>query len=215
MLRGRIYTGLALVVAGCAIPSEERLKDYNEDGVLLYQRGNYKEAAESFQAALGIKPGDAALRFNLGECYDRLGDVAGAEQQYHQCLAQTPDHEACNHALLVLLVRTGRRPEAERWVQDWLSRRPRLAAPYAEDGWLIRLTGDLPRAQTRLQQGLELDPHNVRALTEMALVYEDLQRPDRALVLYERILQRDPKQVDICNRVNLLLAKGAKPPHPE
>jgi tetratricopeptide (TPR) repeat protein len=114
-----------------------------------------------------------------------------------------------------MLVRVGRKEDARRLVEDWLAREPRLAAAYAEDGWFWRQSGDLPRAQARLQQALELDSHEPRALIELALVYEALQRPDRAAALYERVLERQPQQAEVAKRLNQLHALGAGPPQPD
>ncbi len=207
--------GVVLGLAGCVSPTDDRFRDYNEDALLLFRQGNYRDARESFQAALDLKPGDPALMYDIGECYDRLGDAVKAEHFYQECLQRSPNHEACRHALAVLLVRQKRRDEAAHMIEDWLARAPKLAGPYAEDGWLWHQAGDLPRAQARLQQALEIDPHDVRALTELALVYEEMRRPDRALVLYERVLEREPDQVELKRRVQFLLAKGAGPPRPE
>lgn len=207
--------GMSLGLGGCVAAYQERVRDYNEDGVYLFQQGNYRDARDSFQAALTLSPNDAGLLFNLGQCQDHLGEAAGAEASYHRCLQVVPNHVAARHALAALLVRTGRTPEAAHMVQDWIEREPRLAAAYAEDGWLLRQAGDLPRAQARLQQALELDAHDPRALTELALVYETLNRPDRALVLYERLLERNPRQPELTRHVNALLAKGARRPQPE
>lgn len=206
---------LAVGLGGCESASQERLRAYNEDGVYLFQRGDYGAARESFQAALGLKPDDPALLYNVAECYDRLGDTAKAERYYSQCLLQAPNHADCRHALASMLVRAGRKDDATHLIEDWLAREPRLAAAYAEDGWLWHQAGDLPRAQARLQQALELDPHDRRALVELALVYEAMQRPDRAVALYERVLERDPHQVEIAKRLNRLRAQGAGQPQPD
>jgi tetratricopeptide (TPR) repeat protein len=214
-LSGWWIAGTALSLAGCAATNDERVHDYNEDGVYLYQRGDYVAARQSFDAALAVKPNDAGLLYNLGQCYDRMGDAAKAERYYNECLQRVPNHAACRHALADLLVRTKRQPEAARMVQEWLVREPRLATPYAEDGWLAHQAGDLPRAQGRLQQALALDPRDVRALTELGLVYEAMHRPDRALVLYERALEQEPSQPEITKRVNFLLTQGVKAPRPD
>src|SRR6266404_1655979 len=206
---------LALGLQGCESASQERLRDYNPDGLYLFQRGDYAAARESFQAALTLKPNDPGLLYNVGECYDRLGDPAKAERSYNECLVQTPNHTDCRHALASMLVRVGRKEDATRLVEDWLAREPRLAAAYAEDGWLWHQAGDLPRAQTRLQQALELDPHEPRALVGLALVYEAMQRPDRAAALYERVLERDPHQVEVARRLNRLRSQGAHQPQPD
>jgi tetratricopeptide (TPR) repeat protein len=204
-----------LCLGGCSPTLQERVSDYNEDGIYLFQRGDYAAARDSFQAAVALQPENADLLYNVAECYDRLGRAAQAERFYADCLHQAPNHPACRHALAALLVRGGRWAEASRMVHDWLAREPQLAAAYAEDGWLWHQAGDLPRAQARLQQALELDPHDPRALTELALVYESLQRPERAVVLYERILERDPHQLAVARRLNQLLAQGTGRPHPD
>src|ERR1700756_208956 len=55
---------LLLILSGCADVKEDRLKAYNDDGVQLFQRGNYGAAGESFQAALSLKPDDPGLLYN-------------------------------------------------------------------------------------------------------------------------------------------------------
>ena len=209
--------GLAMVawcLVGCGQDVQERVRTFNQDGLYLFQQGDYAGAREVFQAALTLQPEDPGLMYNVGECYDRLGDTAHAEETYQKCLQKAPDHVRCRHSLAALLVRTNRRKEAVYMIENWLAREPKRPDPYAEDGWLWHQAGDLPQAQARLQQALDLDPHNVRALNELALVYEDLGLPARAVVLYERSIALDPRQPDVVQRLNRLLAKGAGRPKP-
>jgi tetratricopeptide (TPR) repeat protein len=215
-MRGiRVFVGLMIFLSGCATPEEDRARASIENGLRFYQQGNYAAAQQDFQVALQFRPGDADLVYNIGQCYEHQNDLTRAEQTYGECLRQAPNHVDCRNALAALLIREGRRPEATRMVEDWLSHQPRLAAAYALDGWLWHQSGDLPRAQARLQQALELDPHDVRALTELGSVYEDLHRPERAVVLYERVLALDARQPQVENRLHFLLAKGAGRPQPE
>jgi Tfp pilus assembly protein PilF len=113
------------------------------------------------------------------------------------------------------MVQTGRSPAATKMVEEWISSDPKRADGYAEEGWLLHQAGDLPRAQARLQQALQLDPHNVRALNELALVYEAMHRLDRAVVLYERSLAQDRHQPSVTDRLKRLQAQGAERPKPE
>jgi tetratricopeptide (TPR) repeat protein len=207
--------GLVLCLTGCQSTAQDRVRDYNTDGLRRQQQGDFAGARQSFQAALELKGDDAGLLYNVGDCSDRLGDVAGAERFYLACLQRQPNHAVCRHALCSLLVRANRRDEAVHMVEDWLAREPKLADPYAEDGWLWHEARDLPRAQARLQQALELEPHNVRALNELGHIYEDQFRLDRALVLYERSLVRDPNQPEVARRVRELRAQGFTHPKPE
>jgi len=205
----------AMVLAGCATPEEDRARALIDNGHRFYQQGNFAAAQQDFQTALQFRPGDADLVYNIAQCYEHQNDLARAEQTYNECLRQSPNHVAAHNALASLLLRKSRKPEATRFVQDWLIHQPRLAAAYALDGWLWHQSGDLPRAQARLQQALELDPHDVTALTELGLVYEDLHRPERAVVLYERVLALDAHQPQVENRLHVLLAKGAGRPQQE
>ena len=112
-------------------------------------------------------------------------------------------------------MRQNRASDATRLIEEWLVRQPKSAEALAADGWLWHHIGDLPRAQARLQQSLDVDPQTSLALAELGTVYEEMQRPDRALVLYQRSLARDPQQPEVGKRVQFLLAKGAKAPQPE
>jgi Tfp pilus assembly protein PilF len=206
---------LALLLAGCVTAEQDRIQDYNNDGVYLFQRGDYQAARESFQAALALKANDAALLYNIGQCYDRVGDTAKAEAYYGQCVQIQPNHADCRHALAVLMLREGRRDETVNFVENWLVNEPKLSAAYAEDGWLWHQLGDLPKAQARLQQAISLEPHNQRALIESARLYETMQRPDRAVVLYERVLREDPHQAQVVSRLNELKAQGINTPRPD
>jgi Flp pilus assembly protein TadD len=212
MGRGWWVAAASLCLTGCISPRNERVQDYNADGIWLFQQGQYARAGEDFQAALALKPNDASLAYNLGECCHRRGAFAEAERYYSQCLQADMNHAPCRFALASLLVQTGRPAEAARLAQDWLTRDPKSADAYALDGWYAHQAGDLPRAQARLQQALELEPHNERALVEMGLVYEAMQRPERARALYERVLEDNPEQQAVKKRNEFLLTNGTKRP---
>jgi Tfp pilus assembly protein PilF len=215
MARPGWVAGLAFLVLGCAHAVEERVRAYNEDGVRLYMAGSFAQARESFQAALALKEGDANLLFNIGQCYDHLGQPDKAEPAYRQCLQREPMHIECRHALFVLLWEQNRRQEAARFVEEFLAANPTLAEAYAEHGWLWHQLGDLTRAQSRLFDALERDPHNNLALTELAQIYETKSWPDRAADLYQKALRYHPNQPEILNRLTALKAQGAGRPRPD
>ncbi len=192
-----------------------RVHEFNEDGAHLFQRGEYDHAREEFQAALMLEPDNPKVLFNLGQCHDRLGQTRQAEQAYRESLQHDPNYPESRHALTVLLVNGGRLLEAQQMAQDWLRGAPKLAAAYAEDGWLYKQDGDPIKALKRYQQALDLDPRNERALIEMAVIYEELNYPDRALLLYQTALDYNPRQLELVKRINLLNARGVGRPHPE
>lgn len=215
---GRVgsVAALALLVSACAPTTQERVNVYNDLGVQHFQKGEFDRARDDFQVALKLLPNNFALLYNLGQCYDHLGQSEQAEQIYRLCLQEKPNDADCRHALNVLLVQRGRIVDAQRMVQDWLAREPKLAAAYAEDGWLYQREGDPIKAIKRYQQAIYYDPHNMLALVEMGRIYEEqLNIPSRALKLYQTALDYDPHQPELVKSVNRLRTQDVGFPHPE
>lgn len=213
----RRFWWIAFLVCGitaCGVNRQERVQEFANDGLRLYQCGDYRHARETFEAALALAPGDVTLQYDLAECWDHLGRLDKAEVLYRDCLQRAPNDPETHHALTLLLMRTGRRDEAVQSVQDWLARQPQLAAPYAEDAYLWHEFGDLKKTQARLQQAYVLDPHDNRTLVEMGRLYEELHYPDRAMSLYEQALACHPNQPDVEQRLSQLRTQGVSRPHP-
>lgn len=207
---------LALLLAGCVLTQgEDRAQLFNDDGVHLFAQGDYRSALDSFDLALTLKPQDPSLLFNIAQCHDRLGDAKRAEQYYGYTLVRSANHGDARLALVELLYRTGRKPQADRLIDEYLQGNPQTADAYVLDARRLREEQALPQAQGRLQQALDLDPQNRRALTEMAVLYERQQMPDRALVLYERVLAREPEQAQIATLVSRLRERGVQRPLPD
>ena len=78
-----VWLCLLTCFLGCVSTREEQARDYTADGVFLFERGQYLQARDSFQAALEYKPGDPGLLYNIGECHERQGDMARAEKLYN------------------------------------------------------------------------------------------------------------------------------------
>ena len=161
--------------------TDERVPQFTEDGVQLYQRGDYPHARECFEMALQLHPGDANLMYNVAECHDREGNTGKAEEMYRLCLDRSANHARCRHSLALLLYRTGEARKARQMIEDWVAAEPQSPDALVEDGWRLRQGGELHQALARYQQARHHDPNHVRALTELGLLYEQQQQPDDAL----------------------------------
>ena len=215
ILVGLTLASFTMLLAGCAAPADDRIHLFNEDGVQLYAQGDFANALDSFDLALTLQPQDATLLFNVAQCYDRLGNIKAAEKYYDSCLMRSPRHADARLALVELYYRTGRKTQADPMIDEWLRQDPKSADAYVLDARRLRQARAYPEAQGRLEQALDIDPHNRRALGEQALLYEMTGMPQRAFVLYERILERDPAQAQIAQKVEQLRAQGVSRPLPD
>ncbi len=66
---------------------------YFSKGVELYKDGQFKEAADAFQQALGLSSLDALVYANLGSAYAALGDQQNAEESFILALQQEPHNK--------------------------------------------------------------------------------------------------------------------------
>ncbi len=214
-MRFALSMSFVVCLAGCVSTSEERWRVFNDDGILLFAKGNYRDALDSFDYALTLHPNDPILIYNTAQCYDRLGDVKRAEELYAYCLQRDAKHGDARLALVALKYRTGRVAEANQQIQDWLLLEPMVADSHVADAWRLRQEKAYPQALARVEQALSLAPRNRRALTEMAILLELQGMPDRAYVLYEWILQHEPNQIEIAERLEKLKAKGIQAPPPK
>ncbi len=204
-----------LLLSGCDTTIQHRVKEFNHEGTRLFGEGEFESARENFEEALELSPDDPDLLYNIGQCFDRQGNWQKAEPLYRKCLVQDAQHEDARFALALVLDRTGRREESARMAQEWLAANPDRALPYALDGWRLLQDRAFPQAQGRLHQALAIDPHCNRALIELGILYEQMQRPERARVLYERALQGNPHQLDVIDRLNELKHKNVGLPLPD
>jgi Tfp pilus assembly protein PilF len=195
---------LLLALAGCTASPERRAYQLNAEGVELLARRDFAGAQDRFQAALALQPADSMTHYNLANAAHQNGNLELAERSYQASLKLQPDYGPCRHGLALLLLQQNRGDEARNLVESWLAEKPMLADAQAEYGWWLRQGGDLPAAQVRLQKALEIDPHNVRALTELGIIYEAYAYPDRAKSLYQRVLRKEPNQPEVIARLTAL-----------
>ena len=102
-VKGKVLDTQGNVVDGAKIEIQSLDKGGKPLETKSNKRGEYMQARETFKAALALEPEDPSLRFNLGQCYDRLGDQDRAEKAYRECLQRAADHVESRHALCVLL----------------------------------------------------------------------------------------------------------------
>lgn len=86
---------LALAGAAAAATTEQI---HNDAGLVKFYRGEYAEAASSFERALMMNPNNAEAHYNLGRCREKQGDLAAAVAKFEDALRVLPSYSAARTA---------------------------------------------------------------------------------------------------------------------
>jgi tetratricopeptide (TPR) repeat protein len=203
-----------VLLSGCDTTAQDKFRLYNEDGIHNFSRGNYREARDSFEQALVLHHEDIAVVFNLAQTNERLGDAKAAEEGYQDCLRRNPEFVDARQAYANFLYKNGRSQDANQLIEQWATGNEHKADALVLVSWKLRQQRNYPAAYDKVQSALVLEPHNPRALTELGVLYEKMNLPDRSLVLYERALAENPNQFEVRERVEKLKARGVEKPLP-
>jgi tetratricopeptide (TPR) repeat protein len=187
-----------------------------QQGLQAYERKQYAEALEQFQALLGERPGFADIRHLAGLCLFFLGRLEEALEQFDLALQTNPDYVEAHINRALLLQDLGRYDEAQEAFErasateiEAHGRFPaavtaKLANAHASVGDLYLDAGAHEEAADQYRVALGLRPkfHDIRNKYAVALL--GLARADEAAQELERILDWNPRF--IAARLNLGLA---------
>ena len=203
-----------MLLSGCQWAAQGQ----NAEGVRMFQQAYYQGALQRFQQAIQSDPKNADGYYNLAATHHRLGtlqqqkaDLMQAENYYHLCLDNNPDHLDCHRGLAVLLNEQGRKAEAFRLLQGWAGRSPTLAAPHIELARLYEETGDREAAKQQLVEAVAVEPSNARALAALGKLREESGNTMQALADYQRSLSINRFQPQVAARVQSLQGAMAAP----
>lgn len=83
---GNSRPSAAASLAALQATNYRRVVQLNEEGNHLYTLGQYRKALERFLQAHAID-GDSNLLFNIGNCYEKMGNIEAAVEKYRQFVA--------------------------------------------------------------------------------------------------------------------------------
>jgi len=124
----------------------------------------------------------------LGAVEERLGNADAALAAYRSALSAAPDYDAAARGIALLLARTGRKDDANRFLAEQMSARPNSAELMAAAAEVKSLSGDSAEAQRLAQRALKLAPDCRSAMLAIARDHYRARKLDLALYTLQGLL---------------------------
>lgn len=218
MMMNRCLAGVlllvGLLVGGCTTdqPIVSNPRGARIEGVELYNRGDYWNAAGAFRNAVHQDPRDYRGHYFLGLSYERLGNYQQAVQSYKSALKvmrETPaGREDVDYRQIIMntLASTITRHDSNMLEQELLAQQAgdssRSSRERAENYFLLakteRYRGDADSALLAYFKGSELDPADFWLQKEAGLYMLQMGKNNQAAIAIARagkMNSRDPEVV--------------------
>ena len=134
-------------------------------GEILRRTGRYKEAAATFDSAIGRvgtpSRNNWVLFYERGIALERAGDWARAESDFQTALALAPEQPAVLNYLGYAWTERGQNlVQARQMIERAVQQRPNDGSIIDSLGWVLLRAGDAPGALKNLQRAVELQPED-------------------------------------------------------
>ena len=162
-------------------------------GNLYREQRDHHRAEASYRQAMVMEPAFIPAYLNLADLYREMGREAEGKQVLLEALKAAPRSASAQHALGLLLVRTGQRRPALGHLARATELEPdnnRYAYVY---GVALNSLGKSVQAVRVLEQALRSRPHDRDLLFALATIYRDRREFGKALVHSRRLLALYPE----------------------
>ncbi len=179
-----------------ALLAELRAKAYTARGAATLKLGNAAAARADFQAARDTSP-------NAPEVYVNLAGVALAEnkpQEAEQMYDRTLQIDGANldalGGLSNLYTKARQFDKAHARIDQAIAAQPNNANLHFLKAQIFGVQQDVNGAEGELRRSLELDANNAAALTALAALYINTNKPQDAVDQYRQVIARPPDTDD-------------------
>jgi tetratricopeptide (TPR) repeat protein len=206
-LRGRAYQAVAKQIYQRMYQLAPDSWQVHQARARLFEEDQrHKEAAEEYEAALRLNPGNLNLYDELAQEYRRIGDLDQVEHTFVREKQEAPDDPRTLLNLASIQIERGRASEGLPLVQQVLKTEPNNPQAYFYLGRGLADIDHGPEAITALERYLSLQPKGDlrgQAYYTLSRLYRKLQKPEeaqKALDEFQRLKQQreaeEKRQID-------------------
>lgn len=189
---------LIALLMGCATTDGDKSRDlariYTEMGATYFKRGEYAQARERLEKALGAQPDYVPAHQVLAEVFNRLGRPKDAELHYQKALEMDGRNPTLWNNYAVFLCSNNREAESEHYflkaVSDPDYSTPGLA--YENLGMCMLRLSDVVKAENYFKEALKHSPKLPNVLVRMTRLKYDKSEFINARAFFQRYMEIGP-----------------------
>ena len=172
--------------------SEDRTVALVTEGNQLLSQGKYTEAAQRFEQALAISPGEEDLHYNLAIALAKLGKTEEAKKQYEEALQIYPDYGDAHNNLGNLLMNADKLEEASEHFREAVRSMPENASFQNNLGTALARQRKVKEAIGAFTEAIKLKPSFVEARVNLGNAYLAAGRVEEAIAQLKEALRLHP-----------------------
>jgi tetratricopeptide (TPR) repeat protein len=161
----------------------------------LMGRGDLAEAEARMVKLLGESPTSAPVHAQMGTLLLLKSDQAGAKRYFTRAMELDPSLMEPVTGLVTLDVAERRYSDARDRIEAALRARPRDPERLLLASGVYTITGDDTAAEQALKTLIDVDPNNLKAYGQLALLYYKQNRLEEALVEFQQLARRETASV--------------------
>ena len=165
-------------------------------GGALRQKKRYPEALEAYRTAQNLRPEyprqDAHFNLELGATLFKLGHRTEAVEAFEQAVTLDPDWSRARNSLALAYASLDKYDKAEATLRYAITRRPDSPNLPSTLSLILNEQGRHQAALSMADLALRLDPTHPWALVNRGIALENLNRPEEARRMFERVVALRP-----------------------
>lgn len=175
------YLDAALALDSAHAPSLKLL------GTVQFRKKNFTEAAGALERYLELQPGDSEAHTSLGITYEKLGQMAPAEEEFRKAIG-IDSHPEAAFGLAKLYYDQNKLEPALETIREAIEKNPRSAPYYNLQGVILNQMGKYAEALPSFQTALQHAPNDIYLIVNLGIAYINNKQPDKARAYLERAL---------------------------
>ncbi|MCF7971378.1 MAG: tetratricopeptide repeat protein [Methylococcaceae bacterium] len=172
---------------------------------ILQGQGEYEKAIAVYKEILVKFPQQQQVFQNLSVCYEKLNKQSDMLSFLEEQLKKNKDNTVVTLLLAELYANDKKYPQAIALLNDLINTQPQIVLGQYHLATVYMAMGNTDKAIAVYKEGLKAHPGDIRLSLALASLYEQKQKYEQSVEIYEQLIAHNPKLDVASNNLATLL----------